>query len=231
VHIPLIKTIVQAAIPLHTAFKISKSLSRHLIPWIYRTTTFQFNTTGFTNFLWQAGPNNRTYINKIALDFGRSAIIHCIRWLAPDPVFTLFNPPLATEPPALQYLWRCQIQDLAKQLHLSLLTIDIQNIPTANIPFVVRTLSECFGSCKKIRITSSGVHVKLDDERLAGLKKHQTWAELCKTAFESHRWEPWYFDTKVRSLSVDVLLWKMKERGQFFEGTSDTGLLEFLVTS
>jgi hypothetical protein len=229
--IQLTKSIVQAAIPLDSSFKISKSLSQHLIPWIYRTTTFHFNTTGFTNFLWQAGPTNRNYINKIALCFGRSAIIHCIRWLAPDPVFTLFNPPLSTEPPALQYLWRCQIQDLIKQLNLTLLTIDVQSIPIDDIPFVVRTLSECFGGCKKIRITSSGVTVKLDDERLAGLKKRQTWAELCKMAFENHVWEPWYFDKKVRSLSVDVLTWEIKERGPFFDRTNDTDLFESLVAS
>jgi hypothetical protein len=110
-----------------------------------------------------------------------------------------------------------------------MLTIDIDNVPTADIPFVVRTLSGCFGSCKNVRITSSGVTVTPNDERLSGLKHYQTWAVLCKTAFESYKWEPCYFDKRIRSLSVDVLSWEMKERREFFDRVSDTNVLESLV--
>jgi hypothetical protein len=110
-----------------------------------------------------------------------------------------------------------------------MLTIDIENMPTADIPFVVRTLSGCFGSCKKIRIMSSGVTVKANDERLSGLRNRQTWAMLCKTAFESYKWEPCYFDKRIRSLSVDVLSWEMKERREFFDRASDASLLDSLV--
>ncbi|KAF2797065.1 hypothetical protein K505DRAFT_236293 [Melanomma pulvis-pyrius CBS 109.77] len=223
--------IVPAPIPLHTAFRISKSVSRHLIPWIYRTTTFHFETTGFTNFLWQSGPTNRPYINKVTLAFGGMAILHCIRWLAPDPIFELFSPPMVTEPPALQYMWRCQIQELAKELHLSILTIDIQNIPTADIPFVVHTLSQCFGSVEKIRITSFGVKVGMDDDRLSGLKSHNTWAGLCKAAFDKYRRDQWFFGARIKKLSVETLHWEMLSQREFFDQTIDEELVRLIEAS
>ncbi|KAF2705009.1 hypothetical protein K504DRAFT_506477 [Pleomassaria siparia CBS 279.74] len=213
--------VVPSCIPLPTVFAISKALSQHLVPWIYRTTTFHFETTGFTNFLWQSGPAKRSHVNKITLSFGNMAILHCIRWLAPDPVFSLFNPPMATNPSALQHLWRCQIQDLAKELHLSVLTIDIQCIPSADISFVVRTLRQCFGSVSQVRYTSAGVEVGIDDARLAELKHRRTWAELCKTAFEKYKMDPWYFDARIRKMSSDALCWEMKNQSDFFDTLSD----------
>jgi hypothetical protein len=86
-------------------FLISKTLNTSLVPWFYRSTDFYFETSGMTNFLWCAGPIHRSYIQKITVNFGTYSLLHCLRWLAPDPVFDLFDPPMYG---GLQYLWRIQ---------------------------------------------------------------------------------------------------------------------------
>lgn len=133
-------------------FRISKETNEHMVPHIFRSTNFQFGMTGFTNFLWQIGPVNRSYLQNLTFSFGRASLLHCVRWLAPDPLWELFEPPVATNPPSLTYFWRCQIQDLMRGLSLLTLTVDIIDVPLADVPMLVRILKSAIGSTEHVRI-------------------------------------------------------------------------------
>ncbi|ORX98074.1 hypothetical protein BCR34DRAFT_607053 [Clohesyomyces aquaticus] len=163
--------------PISTVFLISKSLNQHLVPWIYRTTNFYFEDRGLTHFLWTSGPVNRGNIKKLTLEFGSTAVLHCLRWYAPDPIFELFDITLGDPK---QYLWRCQIQDLVRELHLSVLDIDIDYIKPEFIPFVARVLRRAFASVQTLRFTVMGVVLRVDDKRLDQVNPEKTWAELCR---------------------------------------------------
>jgi hypothetical protein len=136
-------------------FLISKAINEHMIPYIFQSTNFHFGITGFTNFLWQLGPVNRSKLQHLTFHFGKVSLLHCIRWLAPDPVYELFEPPVVTSPVNLTYFWRCQIQDLMKELNLLTLTVDIRNVPQTDLPMYFRILSTVFGSVKRIRVVET----------------------------------------------------------------------------
>lgn len=184
-----------------------------------------------------SGPTNRRHIKQVTLAFGHYALLHCVRWFGPDPVFELFDPPLSLDPPAMQYFWRCQIQDLAKELHLSVLTIDINGIPEQDIPFVARCLRQAFGSVDTVRfITAAGVIVKAEDNSLRYLKPAKTWGELCRDAFERYRRMQWHdhaFSEVRRRTSAEELEYEMEKKKGFFDWAYDfrTGMEELRMLS
>jgi len=63
---------------------------------------------------------------------------------------------------------------------------------------------------------SSGVEVRADDVRLAGLKTPQTWAQLCKAAFTAYKGDRWFPDMKIGS--IEALHWEMRSQSKFFDG-------------
>ena len=132
---------------------ISRNLTARLIPWFFRSTNFYFQTHGLTLFLLNAGPVCRSYIRTMTLNFGLYSLLHCLRWLAPDPVFDLFNPPLFS---TLQFFWRVQIQELLKEVKLDMLTLVVSEVPRDDIAFVTRLIVQSFGSVKWLRLVLPG---------------------------------------------------------------------------
>jgi hypothetical protein len=182
----------QGTINISTLFRISKALNQHLLPYILHSTDFHFGLTGFTNFLWRSGPTNRREFRRMTFHFGKAALLHCLRWLAPDPVHTLFQPPIATNPRALQYFWRCQIQDLVQELHLLSLTIDVRGIPVEDVRMVLCIVRTAFGSIERLRLVETQVDgtvkvIAADDARMAGWMRATTWRELCAGYFGRYK--------------------------------------------
>lgn len=206
-----------SAISLSTMLRISKSFNEHLVPWVYNTTDFHFELTGFTNFLWQSGPLKRAEIRHLTFQFGPMSLLHCLRWLAPDPIFELFNLPIPTNPPALRFLWRCQIQDLSRELHLAVLTIDITGTPNVDIPFVVRILSRSFGSVDNIRFKQGTETVEMYSPRLAGLAQRRSWKEMCCAWFERNRFNHQALSSETRVKTVEELGREMDRNSAFFD--------------
>jgi hypothetical protein len=229
----------RSAISFSTLCRISNGINENLLPYIYHRTDFHFGLTGyessvsscgfptdletrFTNFLWQSGPTKRHDLRRLTFRFGKLALLHCIRWLAPDPVFALFEPPVATNPRSLQYFWRCQIQDLVKELHLLTLTIDIGHISEADIPMTVAILKSAFGSIEHIHfieMDKNGVTttVDLNDERLSGLTKNFTWKDTCMTYYETHRGHTYFFKFDLLRGQVQDLEASMAQDEKFFD--------------
>ncbi|KAF2463943.1 uncharacterized protein BDR25DRAFT_346955 [Lindgomyces ingoldianus] len=205
---------------LSTIFLISKSLNEHLVPWIYRSTTFHFGTEGFTNFMWLSGPVNRAWIKKVTLAFGEHAPIHCIRWFAPDPIFDLFDPPLTLYPRAMQYFWRCQIQDLVRELHLSILSVDISGLHMQDIPFVAQILRKCFGSVETLNFTWCGTPIHRGDARLGNLDAMDTWAQLCGDIIGRNFRDTVYFSAARMEASMEDLSKEMAGNCFFSERTN-----------
>jgi len=211
----------RSAISLSTLFRVSKSVNEHLLPFAYRSTDFHFGLTGFTNFLWQSGPGNRRDVRRLTFHFGKLALLHCIRWMAPDPVFDLLEPPVATNPRSLQYFWRCQIQDLAKDLDLLTLTINIKNIPTEDIPVIVSIMKNAFGSVEKLHFIEAdrdgtSTVVPMDDERLKGVTEEQTWRDMCLGYYRSHRTQSYYFKFELLKGDEQVLEDAMDSDREFY---------------
>ncbi|KAF3040351.1 hypothetical protein E8E12_009217 [Didymella heteroderae] len=152
VHVKNASLSLSPPVTISKLFRISKRINEHMVPHIFRTTNFHFGMTGFTNFLWQIGPTNRSHLQNLTLRFGKASLLHCVRWLAPDPLWELFEPPVATNPPGLTYFWRCQLQDLMKELTFLSLTIDIRDVPPADVPMLVRILKSAIGSIQHIRV-------------------------------------------------------------------------------
>ncbi|KAF2254502.1 hypothetical protein BU26DRAFT_139524 [Trematosphaeria pertusa] len=211
----------ESNIPLAAMFRISKELNKHLVPWVYRTTDFHFEVTGFTNFLWQAGPVKRAEIRHVTFRFSEIALLHCLRWLAPDPIFELFQPPVPTSPRGLQYLWRCQIQDYARELHLATLTLDIYNTPLQDIPFVVRILLLAFGSIRRIRFTWSGKEIDADNAGLAVLKERKSWREMSRRWYVAHRFDRQGLSSGRATASPADLEMAMDQDKSFFDRVED----------
>jgi hypothetical protein len=148
--------------------------------------------------------------------------LHCIRWLAPDPVFSLFEPPVATNPRALQYFWRCQIQELVKDLHLFSLTFNIKQIPKADLPMIVAIMKTAFGSINQIRFIETDANglarrVNLGDERLAGVRRRCTWRELCMQYYEEHRIHSYFFKFELLKSQAEDVQGIMDKDEAFFE--------------
>lgn len=197
-------------ISLSTMFRVSKMLNSQLVPFVLHSVDFHFGLTGFTNFLWQSGPVNRPEIRRITFHFGKLALLHCIRWLAPDPVFELLEPPVVTNPRSLQYFWRCQIQDLAREMNLLTLTLDLKSMPAADVPMVTRILGNAFGSVGRIRFIETDKQgnseiVGSEDARLDGLKHQQSWRVLCAGYFERHKRHQYFSKWELMNLGGEQL--------------------------
>ncbi|KAF2867877.1 hypothetical protein BDV95DRAFT_580814 [Massariosphaeria phaeospora] len=211
-------------LPLATIFKISKAMSEHLTPWIFHTTSFCFETTALTSFLWQAGPLRRPEIKRITLKFGKLAPPHCIRWFSPDLLFELFDFAVHTTPKGLQYLWRCQLQELARELHLSILKIDVDEIIQQDVPFVLRILRQAFGSVERVKIVGC-------DEQLARNyvhdSEHKTWRELCDQWFKGPRRSRPYFNPQ-RASDLTELKSVMDDEQEFFDRTASQDAVPYV---
>ena len=206
-------------ISLSTMFQISKTLNEDLIPYVYHSTDFHFGLTGFTNFLWQSGPVNRPEIRRLTFHFGKLALLHCIRWLAPDPVFDLLDPPVVTNPPSLQYFWRCQIQDLVRDLNLLTLTINIKSIPPVDIPMVVRILQCTFGSERMLFVETdrNGNYKKvvLSNETIK-MVDQMSWKEMCMGYWERHRQQQYFLKWDLMRLMTEEFEKRMEGNEDFF---------------
>lgn len=125
-----------------------------------------------------------------------------------------------TTPRSLQYFWRCQIQDLAREVKLLSLTVDLRNIPTADVPMVVRILKSVFGGVQYLRFIVSDregatTTLNLDDERLQALKEGHTWRQLCAGYFERHKRHQYFSKwdlLRLESEDLEALMDKDKER-------------------
>lgn len=209
---------ILAPISLSTMFQISKRMTQHLLPFVLHATDFHFGLTGFTNFLWQSGPANRAEVRRLTFHFGRLALLHCIRWMAPDAVFELFEPPVATNPRSLQYFWRCQIQELAKELYLLTLTIDIRMLPKEDIPMVVAILRYAFGGVEKLLfVDGDNGRMEVGVESLEGLQGKQTWREMCVGYYQRHRTSSYYFKFEMLKGNLEDLEKTMDEDTEFFD--------------
>jgi hypothetical protein len=237
--LPRVRRERRSAISFSTLCRISKGINQNLLPYVYHSTDFHFGLTGygiyalvrgfpsdidtsFTNFLWQSGPTKRHELRRLTFHFGKLALLHCIRWLAPDPVFSLFEPPVATNPRSLQYFWRCQIQDLVKDLNLFTLTIDIRHIAVLDIPMIVAILKGAFGSIEHIHFIETDKNgvtttVDLNDERLGGLTKKHTWKDTCVAYYETHRSHTYFFKFDLLRGQVQDLEASMAEDEKFFD--------------
>lgn len=207
-------------ISLSRMFQISKATNKHLVPYIYHSTDFHFGLTGFTNFLWQVGPTHRPEIRRLTFHFGKLALLHCIRWLAPDPVFELLEPPVVTTPRSLQFFWRCQIQDLVRDLNLLTLTINLKGVPSEDVPMVIRILKNAFGGLERLLFVETDKYgnsksVEFDD-RTTELFDKQSWREMCRGYYERHRIHQYYLKWDLLRMETDELEDLMDEDKDFF---------------
>ncbi|KAI8937854.1 hypothetical protein NX059_005543 [Plenodomus lindquistii] len=200
----------QSPISLSTLLRISPHITHTLHPYILASTNFHFGLTGFTNFLWQLGPSSRSQLQHLTFHFGKMAILHCIRWLAPDYVFELFEPPVVTDPRSLQYFWRCQVRDLAKEVHLSTLTIDVRGMAADSLPLVTRCVREIFGSVERVRFVETQSDGKVDvlgdeDERVVLAKRGVGWRVGCKRYFERYRRYQYFMRFELLGSEMEVM--------------------------
>ncbi|KAL1649771.1 hypothetical protein SLS61_006148 [Didymella pomorum] len=193
-------------------FRISKAINEQMTVHIYRSTNFQFGMTGFTNFLWQIGPINRSHLQNLTFRFGKVSLLHCVRWLAPVPFWELFLPPVVTNPPSLTYFWRCQLRDLMRELTLRTLTIDIRDVPLADVPLLVQVLKSAMGSVQHIRIidnlgsakkpivSTQALHRRFPDF------KEVSWRELALRYHADYKHLRWHMRQKLAPYdpTVDV---------------------------
>lgn len=195
-----------------------------MAPWIYRTTRFQFELTGFTNFLWVSGPENRKNLRRVTFKFSSLAPLHCLRWLSPDPVFMLFDPPAYTSPHGLQYFWRCQIQDLARELHLQTLTLDLQGVQPAHVQMVVRILRHAFGSVARVVFQENGVDLEEGHWRLEGLRERKSWREMCREWYKAYSANQGYMSDERRGKTAGELEADMDGMKEFFDSVEITSV-------
>lgn len=192
----------EAPISISKLFQISKTINQYMVPHVLSTTNFHFGITGFTKFLWQLGPVNRASLKHVTFHFGKQSLLHCIRWTAPDPVYELFEPPVVTQPTSLMYFWRCQLQDLVKELDLSTLTIDTSGVPVADVAMLVRILGTAVGNVERIRIIDNfRREVCLVEEHAENVQDlytrfpdlpRLTWRELCQQYHSDYRRNRWH---------------------------------------
>jgi len=129
---------------------------------------------------------------------------------------------VATNPRSLQYFWRCQIQDLVKDLHLFTLTIDIKQIDNGDLPMMIAVMKSAFGNIEKLRFVETDnkgitTPVTLDDERLNGLKKKHTWRQMCLNYYEAHRAHSYFYKFELLKGQVEDLEAVMAKESTFFD--------------
>jgi hypothetical protein len=211
-----------------TMLRISRQIYTTMHPYIFHSTTFHFGLSGTTNFLWQSGPVHRPYIKRLAFHFGKNALLHCVRWLAEDPIFDLLEPPQPNGGSGLPLFWRCQLRTLAQEVHLLELIVDIEGIPQADIAMVVRILRGVFGSVERVKFVEGAVTavsgktkvVDREDARLAGIGKG-SWREMVKGYIERYRrqigWHNWHFKMDLVPLKEEEVDGLMDKESEFFD--------------
>ncbi|EMD89948.1 hypothetical protein COCC4DRAFT_77920 [Bipolaris maydis ATCC 48331] len=216
----------KSPISLSALLRISPTITSTMQPYILHRTAFHFGLTGTTNFLWQLGPTNRPHLRRLAFHFGRGALLHCVRWLAPDPIFELLQPPVQKDMGGLPYFWRCQLRTLAKELHLTELIIGVQTMPHTDIAMVARIMKESFGSVEKVSFIESfldGSTKLLDsaDSRLEGVGKG-SWRDMTRGYVERYKrqvgWHNYHFGLEVAGMTDVELERKMDAESEFFDG-------------
>jgi hypothetical protein len=209
------------AISISTLLRLSKPINSTMAPHIYRSTTFHFGNTGFTSFLWQLGPLHRPSIRRLTFHFGKQSLLHCIRWLAPTQVHELLEQPILTTPKSMAFFWRCMIQDLAKEVHLHTLTIDLRGVESGDVCMVARIMKDVFGSVQFVRFVETddlGVtrEITPGDERLRDLGE-KSWRELCRVCFARHRQEVAYFSAETMKKGEGQVEAEMDKDKEFFD--------------
>lgn len=203
----------KAPITVSKLFRISKSINEHFIPHIFRSTNFHFGMTGFTKFLWHIGPINRSNLRHLTFHFGIGSLLHCIRWLAPDPIWELFEPPVATNPPTLIHFWRCQLQDLLKELNLSTISIDIQDVPPRDVSMVVRIVQSVIGSIDRIYVESKNSRVEFITRDCSQPVRRRsdnvrqctdTWRELSLQYHLDYKYQRWHMKHVWTSIDEEL---------------------------
>jgi hypothetical protein len=211
----------KSCISLSTLLRLSKPINRTMAPHIYRSTTFHFGTTGFTSFLWQLGPSHRPSIRRLTFHFGKLSLLHCIRWLAPTQVHELLEQPILTTPKSMAFFWRCMIQDLAREVHLHTLTIDLRGVESEDVGMVARILKNVFGSVQFVRFVETDNfgavrEIKEGDGRLRGLGE-KSWRELCRVCFVRYRQEVGYFSAETAKKGEEEVEAEMDRDKEFFD--------------
>ncbi|KAF2632585.1 hypothetical protein BU25DRAFT_405912 [Macroventuria anomochaeta] len=226
VHVMHASSSSESPITISKLFRLSKMISEHMTTHIFRSTNFHFGITGFTRFLWQLGPVNRSNLQHLTFHFGKASLLHCIRWLAPDPIWELFEPPVVTSPSTLTLFWRCQLQDLMKEVSLSTLTIDIRDVPVGDVPMLVRILKTAIGRVERMRVIGNHVRTGVLIEEYAqdlhtwlGGMQEPTWRELSlryHTEYNHQRWHMRHI-WALHGLDIRPLLdaWMDKDKAFF----------------
>ncbi|EOA81424.1 hypothetical protein ACJQWK_10654 [Exserohilum turcicum] len=216
---------VQSPISLSTLLRISPAITDTLQPYILHRTVFHFGLTGTTNFLWQSGPVNRSHIRRLAFHFGRGALLHSVRWLAPDQIFDLLQPPVQKDMGGLPYFWRCQLRALTNEVHLSELIIDVQAIPHTDLAMVVRIMKEAFGGLEKVTFVETCLDGKTKvlgsgDTRLKDVG-NASWRDMTKGYVERYKrqvgWHNYHFGLEVAGMTEEELEKSMDVEKKFFD--------------
>ncbi|EDU47351.1 hypothetical protein PtrSN002B_004617 [Pyrenophora tritici-repentis] len=211
-------------ISLSGMFRISPPITATMLPYIFHRTNFHFGLTGTTNFLWQCGPGNRRHIRRLAFHFGHSALLHCMRWLSPDELYELLEPPHQNyTQPGLPRFWRCQLRALVKEVHLLELTIDVKGIPQSEIAMMVRIVVAAFGSVERVKIIETSLRgstkvLAKDDEKLVGLGG-ESWREMSKGYVERYKrqWHSLHLKKGLGEMSMEELDGLMDKNKEFFD--------------
>ncbi|KAF1838727.1 hypothetical protein BDW02DRAFT_621537 [Decorospora gaudefroyi] len=206
-------------ITIPTMLRLSKQIHATMSPYLYHSTTFHFGLTGLTHFLWRAGPTHRPQIRRLAFHFGKLALLHVIRWLAPDPVFDLLEPPVVTSPSALKDFWRCQVRELAQQVCLDFLLVDIQGIPDPDLGLLVRVLGDAFGGTARVAWCEGEVRLGEGDGRVKGAveKAGCCWRVLVREYLERYRGFQYFVKADLVGRRVDEVEALMDAEAGFFD--------------
>jgi hypothetical protein len=159
-------------------------------------------------------------VRKVTLAFGTFALLHCMRWFVPNPIFEAFGPEMGLCPPGMQFYWRCQIRDYVRELHLKVLNINLAHIPEKDLPLMIRSLRTCCAEIETIRFNHNGVAIANDDPKLRALSEAKSWGELCKDAFLRYRYTADHstmFRAEVTQMSVEEFEAKFASNREFFD--------------
>jgi hypothetical protein len=102
-------------------------------------------------------------------------------------------------------------------------TINIKEIPIADIPMIVAVVKSAFGSVDKVQFVETGSDgkscaVDKSDERLKELMTKTTWREMCTQYFQNHRMNLYYFKLELLKGQVEDLESAMNKEDEFFDG-------------
>jgi hypothetical protein len=102
-------------------------------------------------------------------------------------------------------------------------TLNIEEIPVADIPMIAAIVKSAFGSVERIRFVETGSDgmicgVDMSDERLEGLRKKTTWKDMCTQYYQNHRVNLYYFKLELLKGQVEDLEGLMSKEEGFFGG-------------